>query len=101
LFQYAKLPNPIQRILSGQPTLSGYTFESVLQFFKLLGEVRIHAADFSIPDVPILQILYPCTMGTLSRWVFQFVSVGISLDKFHIDTLEFFFPTRARAALQQ
>jgi hypothetical protein len=29
LFQYAKLPPPIQRILSGQPTLSGDTFESV------------------------------------------------------------------------
>jgi hypothetical protein len=58
LFQYAKLPNPIQRILSGQPTLSGDTFESVLQFLKLLVEVKIHAAVLSIPDVPILQILY-------------------------------------------
>jgi hypothetical protein len=56
-FQCARFPNPIERILSHQPVLSGDTFDSVLAFFKFLVEVQIHALVLGVSDVHILFIL--------------------------------------------
>jgi hypothetical protein len=55
--QYAKLPNQIQQLLEGQPILAGDSFESVLQFLKLLLRIKVHSAVLLILDVHILQIL--------------------------------------------
>jgi hypothetical protein len=65
--QCARLPNPIERILSQQPVLSGDTFGSVLTFLKLLVEVKVHALILGVSDVHILLVLYPYTVGTLSN----------------------------------
>jgi hypothetical protein len=101
MFQCAKLPNPIDRILDKQTVLSGDTFDSVIRFLKLFVQVRIHARVLGIPDVQVLLILYPYTVGVLATRLAEAVSSRVSLDHFHQDTLRFFFPPRARASLQQ
>jgi hypothetical protein len=101
MFQCAKLPNPIDRILDKQAVLSGDTFDSVIMFLKLLVQVRIHAQVLGIPDVQVLLILYPYTVGVLATRLSEAVSSRVSLDHFHLDTLRFLLLPRARASLQQ
>jgi hypothetical protein len=100
-FQYARLPNPIEKILSQQSALSGDTFDFVLAFLKLLVQVKLHALVLGISDVHILLILYPYTVGILSNRLSEDISTGCSVDKFHMDTLNFFLPPRARVSLQK
>jgi hypothetical protein len=95
------LPNPIERILSQQPVLSGDTFDSVLAFLKLLVEVKVHALILGASDVHILLIFYPHTVGTPSNRLSEAITSGCSVDKFHMDTLLFSFPPRARVSPQQ
>jgi hypothetical protein len=98
-FQCARLPNPIEKILSQQSVLSRDTFDSVLAFLKLLVQVKVHALVLGIMDVHILLILYPYTVGILSNRLSEAISTGCSVDKFHMDTLNFFLPPRARISL--
>jgi hypothetical protein len=100
-FQYPRLPNPIEKILSQQSALFGDTFDFVLAFLKLLVQVKVHALVFGISDVHILLILYPYTVGILSNCLSEDISTGCSVDKFHMDTLNFFLPPCARVSLQQ
>jgi hypothetical protein len=100
-FQCARLPNPIEKILSQQSVLSGDTFDSVIAFLKLLAQVKVHALVLGISDVHILLILYPYTVGILANRLSEAISTGCSVDKFHMDTLDFFLPLRARVSLQQ
>jgi hypothetical protein len=93
--QYAKLPNPIQQLLKGQPILAGDSFESVLQFLKLLLRIKVNSAVLLVSDVQILQILYSFTCGTFSDRVLEGISTGLSLQNFHVFILDFFFPPRA------
>jgi hypothetical protein len=98
--QYAKLSNPIQQLLKGEPILAGDNFDSILQLFKLLLRIKIHSTVLSISDIQILKILYPFTRGTLSDRVLEGISSGLSLQTFHARTLDFFFP-RAKSSLEQ
>jgi hypothetical protein len=86
--------------VSQKPILSGDTFDSVLAFLKLLVEVKVHALILGVSDVHILFILYPYMVGTLSSRLSEVISSWCSVDKFHMDTLLFFFPPRARVSLQ-
>jgi hypothetical protein len=79
-FQCARFPNPIERILSQQPVLSGDTFDSVLAFLKLLVEVKVHALILGVSDVHILLIFYPHTVGTPSNRLSEAISSGCSVD---------------------
>jgi hypothetical protein len=78
-FQCARLPNPIEKILSQQPVLSGDIFDSVIAFLKLLAQVKIHALLLDISDVHILLILYPYTVGILSNRLSEAISTGCSV----------------------
>jgi hypothetical protein len=99
--QYAKLSNPIQQLLKGQPILAGDNFDSVLQFLKLLLRIKVHSTVLSISDIQILQILYPFACGTLSDRVLEGISTGLSLQTFHSRILDFFFPPGAKSSLEQ
>jgi hypothetical protein len=55
-FPCAKLPNPIEGILSGQPSISGDSFDSFIQFLKMLVNVRVHALVFGRSDAHILLV---------------------------------------------
>jgi hypothetical protein len=81
--------------------LSGDSFDSVLAFLKLLVQVKVYALLLRISDVHILLISYPFKVGILSNRLSEAKSTGCSVDKFHMGTLNFFLPPRARVSLQQ
>src|SRR5436190_6479879 len=93
---YHKLPNPLEALLKGLPSVDGSDISHLLRF--LSGVMRLLKTK-SVRDGDLMLLLTPYCQGPLADRLSEVVERGGTLKDFHKDILDFFIPGRLRQQL--
>lgn len=96
--QYNKLPNPLNAILQGLPTVDGLDENKLLEFFRQL----FLLAEFpGVSEARLLELVYPYCRAPMAGLVTRAIKGGNGLDALHAEALDSFVPGRLRDRLRQ
>jgi hypothetical protein len=100
-FAFAKLPNPIEKMLADLGITDGLDVGMLLKFLRVLVHLRDLVGMSRVPPSQILQVFCRFTKGALASKTIAAVHRGDTLDAYHHDVLAFFIPPRAILPLLQ
>lgn len=95
---YTKLPNPLGLILQQLPSVDGLNVGELMQFFRVLYEVR---AFPGMTEAYLMHLIFPHCRSPLSEKLLSCLGRGGTFDDFHRLTLESFIPGRLLKNLQK
>jgi hypothetical protein len=98
-FVFAKLPNPLQKLLVDLPVADGLDNGMLLKWLRVLIRMRNMSGGSRVLHSEILHILYGFTKGALSYRTLAAIHRGDTLDVYHRDVLAFFIPSRVMTPL--
>jgi hypothetical protein len=98
-FAFAKLPNPVQKLLQDFPVADGLEVGTLLTWLRVLISIRDMNGALGTFQTQILHILYGFTKGVLASRTLSAIHRGGTLDVYHRDVLAFFIPTRVMTPL--
>jgi hypothetical protein len=100
-FAFAKLANPIEKMLADLGITDGLDVGTLLKFLRVLVRLRDLVGMSRFPPSQILQVFYGFTKGALASKTIAAIHRGDTLDAYHHDVLAFFIPPRAMLPLLQ
>jgi hypothetical protein len=98
-FVFAKLPNPLQKLLDDLPVADGLDISILLRWLRVLVRMRDMSGGSGVLHSEILHILYGSTKGALASRTLAAIQRGDTLDVYHRDVLASFIPSRAMTPL--
>jgi hypothetical protein len=98
-FHFAKLPNPVQKMLESLNVTDGLNVSDLVKFLRTLVHLRLMAPAFCMSTAHILHMVYPYTSGPIASKTLATIHSGDTLDVYHEQILAFFIPPRTRLPL--
>jgi hypothetical protein len=93
-FPFAKLPNPVHKLLVDLPVADGLEVGTLLKWLRVLIRMRDMSGASGAFETQILHILYGFTKGALASRTLAAIHRGDALDVYHRDVLAFFISPR-------
>jgi hypothetical protein len=98
-FAFAKLPNPVQKLLVDLPVADGLDVGTLLKWLRVLIRMRDMSGGSGASQTQILHILCGFTKRALASRTLAAIHRGDTLDVYHRDVLAFFIPPRVMTPL--
>jgi hypothetical protein len=92
-FVFAKLPNPVQKLLGDLPVADGLDITVLLKWLRVLVRMRNMSGGSGAFHSEILHILYGFTIGALASRTLAAIHRGDTLDVYHRDVLASSIPS--------